>query len=199
MKNYNMIHLIQNAGLSKEAEKTVVRAFNRMYDTREPDGCLSTSVSLCIALEYLGYFPKLCIGKFWAEGHDFYHAWTELDEKVIDVAIYGNSHFLPIWPYGTINPQINKGYADTDVKYEPFAFDEDFKYAPIAEMMGKSFYLYCDNSPKRNAVWNQIMYYLDTYSSAVLSDIKKIARKHTIGEGGTNEQTIRILRTVSGR
>ena len=184
MKNYDMIHLIQDAGFPKDAEKVVVRAFNRMYDAQEPNGCLLISVSLCIALEHLEYAPKLCIGKFWTEGHDFYHAWTELDGKVVDVAIYGNSHFFPLWSYEGINPQVNKGYADTDVKYEPFVFDEDFKDALIAEMMGKSFYSYCDNAPKRNMVWNLIMYYLDSSSSAVLSDVKEIARKHTIGEGG---------------
>ena len=63
-------------------------------------------------------------------------------------------------------------------------FDEDFKDALIAEMMGKSFYSYCDNAPKRNMIWNLIMYYLDSSSSSVLSDVKEIARKHTISEGG---------------
>lgn len=182
MKNYEMIHLIQTAGLPVDAEKVVVRAFNKMNDVKEPDGCLSISVSLCIALEYLGYSPELCIGKFWVKGHDYYHAWTELDKRVIDVAIYGNTSFSPYWRDGIVAPQINRYYLETDIKYDPFVFDEDFKDALISKMMGKTFYYYCDNAPKRNAIWNMIMYYLDTSSLNVLKAIKDIAQLHTIGE-----------------
>ena len=184
MRNYEMIHLIQAAGLPRDVQNVVVRAFNKMNDAEEPDGCLSISVSLCIALEQLGYSPKLCIGKFWVGEHDFYHAWTELDGKIIDVAIFGNSSFSPYWMDGVIKPQVNKGYDETHVKYEPFAFDEDFKDAMISQMMGRSFYYYCDNAPRRNAIWNLIMYYLDTSSMVVLQSVKDIARKHTIGERG---------------
>ncbi len=182
MKNYDMIHLIQAAGLPADAEKVVVRAFNKMNDAKEPDGCLSISVSLCIALEYLGYSPKLFIGKFWINDHDFYHAWTELDSCVIDVAIYGNTSFSPYWNDGIIVPQVNRAYHETDVKYEPFVFDEDFKDALISKAMGWSFYSYCDNAPKRNAIWNMILYYLDTVSTNALNTVKKIAKAHTIGE-----------------
>ena len=177
-----MIHLIQASGLEKPAENVVVRAFNKMYDGREPDGCLSISVSLCIALEYLGFAPRLCIGKYWAEGHDFYHAWTELNGKVIDVAIYGNTCFSQYWPFEMVKPQVNKLYSETDVKYEPFAFDEDFKGAQIARMMGCSFYTYCEMAPKRNAVWNLILHYLNTTSLSTLQTVKEIAKKHVIGE-----------------
>lgn len=184
MRNYEMIHLIQAAGLPKDAQNVVVRAFNKMDGTKEPDGCLSISVSLCIALEQLGYSPLLCVGKFWVNGHDFYHAWVQLNGRVIDIAIYGNTAFSPYWRDGIVKPQVNKEYAETDVKYEPFAFDDDFKDAMIAQMMGRSFYYYCDHAPKRNAIWNLIMYYLDTTSTAVLASVKDISKKHTIGERG---------------
>ena len=95
MRNYEMIHLIQEAGLPKDAQNVVERAFNKMNEIKDHNGCLTTSVALCTALEYLGYSPKLCIGKFWSSDYDFYHAWTELDGKVIDIAIYGNTSFLP--------------------------------------------------------------------------------------------------------
>ena len=184
MRNYEMIHLIQAAGLPEDAKNVVVRAFNKMNETKEPDGCLSTSVTICIAMEYLGYSPNLCIGKFVLNGHDFYHAWTELDGKVIDVAIFGNSSFSPYWRDEVIIPQVNRKYLETDVKYEPFVFDEDFKDAQISKMMGQSFYFYCDNAPKRNAIWNLILYYLDTTTSDVLNAVKEIAKKHMIGERG---------------
>ena len=184
MKNYEMIHMIQDSGLPKNVQNVVVRAFNKMSDAKEPDGCLSISVSLCVALEQLGYSPMLCIGKFWYGEHDYYHAWTELDGKIIDVAIYGNSSFSPYWKDGVIKPQVNKSYDETDVKYEPFVFDEDFKNALISQMMGRTYYYYCDNAPRHNAIWNLIMYYLDTSSMDVLQSVKDIARKHTIGERG---------------
>ncbi len=182
MKNYEMIHLIQASGLQKDAQNVIVRAFNKMNDAKEPNGCLSTSVSLCLALEYLGYLPNLCIGKFWNNDQDFYHAWTELDGKVIDISIYGNSSFSPYWHNGIIKPQVNKEYTETDIKYEPFLFDEDFKDADISKMMGVSFYDYCNNAPKHNAIWNLILYYLDTFSQSTLDAVKEIAKKHIIGE-----------------
>lgn len=182
MKNYEMIHLIQAAGLPKDVQNVVVRAFNKMNDIEEPDGCLSTSVSLCIALEYLGYMPKLCIGKFWMGGHDYYHTWVELDGRVIDVAVYGNTAFSPYWMDEIVKPQVNKEYSETDVRYEPFAFDDDFKNAMISKMMGRTFYNYCDNAPRRNAIWNMILYYLDTSSFSTLAQVKEISKKHVIGE-----------------
>ena len=184
MKNYDMIHLIQKAGLDKDAESVVVRAFNKMNDCQDHCGCLTISVSICLALEYLKFSPKLCIGKFWVNGHDFYHAWVELNEKIIDVAIYGNTAYSPFWQDGIVKPQINVSYDDADITYEPFTFDDDFKDADISEMVGKSFFYYCDHAPKHNAIWNLILYFLDTSSTTTLSSIKELSRNHIIGEGG---------------
>ena len=184
MKNYEMINVIRAGGLPKDAENVVVRAFNKMNDAREPNGCLTTSVSLCIALEYLGYSPRLCIGKFWVNEHDFYHAWTELNGRVIDISIYGNTAFTLMRIDGIVKPQVNRGYSETDIQYEPFVFDDDFQNAMISQMMGRSFYYYCDSAPRRNAIWNLLLSYLDTSSSATLAAIKEIAKKHIIGEKG---------------
>ena len=182
MRNYPIIHKIQAAGLPKDVENVVVRAFNKMNDYEEPDECLSISISLCLAIEYLGYNPRLCIGKFWVDNHDFYHAWSELEGRVIDIAIYGNSAFSVMWQDEIIEPQVNIDYANTDVKYEPFVFDEDFPFSQISMMMGKTFFYYCNSAPKRNAIWNLILSYLDTSSAQVLSCIKEQSQKHIIGE-----------------
>ena len=184
MRDYALIHKIQASGLPKDVENVVIRAFNKMNDCQDHCGCLTTSVSICLALEYLKYSPKLCIGKFWVNGHDFYHAWVELNEKIIDVAIYGNTAYSPSWRDGIIEPQVNRGYDDADITYEPFTFDDDFKDADISKMMGKSFFYYCDHSPRHNAIWNLILYYLDTSSPTTLSSIKELSRNHIIGEGG---------------
>lgn len=186
MKNYEMIHLIQEAGLPKDAEKVVVRAFNKINDAQDPMACLTTSVVLCIALEYLGYSPKLCLGKIWSDEQDYYHAWTELDGKVIDVAVFCNSSYSPYWKGKTISPQVNKTYTDTDVKYESFVFDEDYEETWIAQAVGLSFYFYCENAPKKNVIWKTIMYCLDASSLNVLYRIKDIAERHEIGEGNPN-------------
>ncbi len=183
MRDYNLIHKIQNAELPNDAENVVIRAFNKMNDFRDHNGCLSTSIVIFLALEYLGYNPKLCIGKFWVNDHDFYHAWVELNGKIIDVAIYGNTAYSPYWMDGVIEPQVNRSYEDADVKYEPFVFDDDFKDALISQMMGHSFYNYCESAPKRNAMWNLILHCLDTSSPEILSKIKELSRNHIIGEG----------------
>ena len=67
-------------------------------------------------------------------------------------------------------------------KNTPFVYDDDFKEAMISVMMGKSFFYYCDNAPKRNAIWNRILYYLDTSSLSALNKVKEISKGHIIGE-----------------
>lgn len=65
IKNYEMTHLIQSAGLPEDAQRVVVCEFNKPFDAKEPDGCMSTSISLYHVLDYFGYILRLIIGTAW--------------------------------------------------------------------------------------------------------------------------------------
>ncbi len=98
-RDYDAIHYIQRQLSGFEDKKMVfamTKAFNKMYAAKEPDGCLSTTVELFIALKYLGYKPRICYGLVVPPSdYEFYHAWLELDGKIVDIAIYGNAKFSP--------------------------------------------------------------------------------------------------------
>ncbi|CUQ07512.1 Uncharacterised protein [Anaerostipes hadrus] len=68
--------------------KCVVRCFDLIKQFQESDGCLSNSVALYICAKEYGYDPILCYGLCEFDGKEFYHAWLEINDIVIDVSIY---------------------------------------------------------------------------------------------------------------
>lgn len=184
MRDYEAIHIIQNAGLPKDAAYVLVRNFNKMYEAQEPDGCLSMSSVNCLTLAYLGYYSMVRMGQVEINGRPFYHAWAELDGKVIDNSIYGNTHFSPfadILP--PVMPQINKAYGETDIQYFPDKFDKDFKEWPAHIIYGVNLAVYLDKAPRRNALWNLALYCLDKAPTADnMKSLRTIAEKYVIGK-----------------
>lgn len=183
MRDYDAIHIIQNSGLPKNAVSALVRSFNKMYEGQEPDGCISNSAVNCLALAYLGLSPTLRLGQVEIDGRPFYHAWTELDRKVIDLSIYGNTHFPPfgdILP--SVVPQVNRSYGNTDISYFPDKFDDDFDSWDGHITLGMKMADYLDHAPKRNALWNMALYCLDMSPTADnMRRLKDTASKYIIG------------------
>lgn len=156
-KDQRSISYIKSQLSSYNDEKltnAVLNAFNMMFKYMEPDGCLSTSVELYVILKYLGYTPKLCYGLVFlpnseGEKHEIYHAWLELNNKVIDTAIYGNAKYSPYSFFDIEMPICNESYEDIrDIAdYHPFEFDEDWNGALISKFQGRKISEYCDASP----------------------------------------------------
>lgn len=184
MRDYDAIHVIQNSGLPKNAASVLVRSFNKAYEAQEPDGCISNSAVNCVCLAYLGFNPVLRLGQIEVDERPFYHAWTELDGKIIDLAVYGNTHFPPFGDLlPSVMPQVNKEYGHADVSYYPDKFDDDFSSWGGHITLGMNMADYMDNAPKRNALWNMALYCLDMSPTADnLRKLKATASKYTIGK-----------------
>ena len=168
-KDYKSIKYIQKQLLKFNDPKltnAVTNAFNLIAKYKEPDGCLSTSVELYVALKYLGYEPKLCYGLVFLpnaeeEKHEIYHAWLELDGRVIDIAIYGNAKFSPYSFFDVETPICYEEYENisTIADYHPFEFDDDWKDAMLNKAVGKKITDYCDGS-YRAVIWDFICDFL---------------------------------------
>ena len=178
-RNYNAIHYIQEnlAEYDKHFVDAVIKAFNTIHEKLEPDGCLSTSAILYIAAKKYGYDPELCYGCCELEEKQFYHAWIEINNTVIDLSIYGNVNFSPfsLWNTKMDVPYIGS-YSDSAIKYGKYTFDEDYRMSQISTVEGKSLEQYMDGLPQ-NAMWKLACRYLDlALSKQVIDELRSYCK-----------------------
>ena len=155
-KNYLVLHYIQNQlknfDNNVKVSELLFKCFSLLEKTKEHDGCLSTSVALFVCLKELGYNPELCYGLCSTKnGNEFYHAWIELDNKVIDIAIYGNLNFSPFTAFKipVDLPIVLENYDDCYINYKKFIFDESWEYAAIKKAEDWTIFQYINNSPQK--------------------------------------------------
>lgn len=112
-------------------------SFDIMCKNRDGNGCLSLSVALHIIMQSLGYKSKLCYGLCSMPGDtpntEFYHAWLEINSLVLDIAIYGNTHFSPLWAGGSIDPIVFKQNG-LIIQYRDGFIDSDWKESFIGAL-----------------------------------------------------------------
>ncbi len=165
-RDYKMMHYIQSQLAPLGDDKltyAITKAFNRMCAVGEHNGCLSTSVQFYIVMKYLGYSPKLCYGLVYPpDRHEIYHAWIELNGKIIDVAIFGNANYSPLAHFTVDKPIVYEEYDSVKeiMEYHPFEFDDDWHNADISVMQGRTIKEYCDLSP-RGMMWKLTFDLLD--------------------------------------
>ena len=183
-RNYNAIHYIQEQlkGYNPKFIDCVVRCFNLMEQYKEPDGCLSDSILLFICAKEYRYKPSLCYGLCALEGKEFYHAWLEIDDIVIDLAIYGNVNYSPfsMWDNKLDTPYIGS-YKDSIIQYGKFKFDNDWSGSEIAKTEGWSFEEYMDTLPQ-NVLWKGVCEILDRTPTNNLIEHLKTHIKNTFIE-----------------
>ena len=146
----------QMRGFKPEFVKCVIRCFEFIDSTRQPNGCLGSSVALYICAKEFGYRPKLCYGLCRVEGVPFYHAWLEINGIIIDPSIYGNVNF---------NPEVRQScqtvldtpyigtYKTSVISYGRFEFGEDWKTKELSLAEGLSFEQYVDGAPNNEMWW----------------------------------------------
>lgn len=169
MKNYVAISYIQEQlnKFNPEFVNCVIRSFEYIEETKAPDMCLSNSVALYICAKKYGYHPKLCYGLCEFDGYEFYHAWIEIDQTIIDIAIYGNVnyHFLfRVISGATLNVPYIGTYDNKYFRYKKFVFDDVWKYSELSQMEGLTFEKYIENSGNsliENYMWQLICCFLD--------------------------------------
>ena len=160
------------------------RCFNWMCQEEEDNGCLIQSVALYVALKTLQYHPQICYGLCkLPSGQEFYHAWLELDGRVIDIAIYGNIKWSPLSRSEGIAPApiVLKPYDQTSIQYGKYQFDDDWDYASIALVDNMSVAQYIHQAPNQ-CVRKRIGYILNAPRAQVEMAIKthtNVAFNHT--------------------
>jgi hypothetical protein len=178
-KDYNTIHYIQSQVKKyyddNRLSDLLVRSFNLIYNTKEPDGCASNSVALYVCLKSLGYAPQICFGLCTTKkGFEFYHMWLELERKVIDIAIYGNAKFsfLNNGELSEIQmPIILETYNEVKINYGKFLFDDDWKRAALYALEKMSLKEYIENAPN-NGMKKLLCRYMDI--SPTISNVNKL-------------------------
>lgn len=162
-KNYKGIHYIQEQlkDFDKSFVNCVIRCFNLIEENKEPDGCLSNTTALYICTKSCGYNPIICYGLCNLDGRDFYHAWLEINDTIIDLSIYGNVNYSPysMWDYKISLPYIGK-YDDSKISYGKFKFDEDWNKSLISQVTGKPLIQYIDSAPQYG-MWRLVCRYMN--------------------------------------
>ena len=163
-KNYKAIHYIQNKlkNYNPNFVKCVLRQFEMIDSTEEPDGGMSNSAVLYICAKEYGYNPKLCYGLCGYEDKKFYHTWLEIDDIVIDLSIYGYTNFGLFSCFFTNKMEVPYigPYKNDKVQYGRFRFDEDWSHAAISFVEGLSLEKYMDGLPE-NAMWKYLCIIMD--------------------------------------
>lgn len=190
MKNYETIHFIQEnmQRLNNEAATSIItRMYNRLEERKCYASALSTSISLYIAMRHIRLDPKLILGTVQFQGLSYAHAWLELDEKIIDLAIHEDVKYHPVLSsrnLETVDPQIYISYEDAAIKetktqnvcYYPFQFGDTWEMSNMKRVVGKTFEGYAEESPMFD-IWLDVCYILDiSETQENIDQIKEIAR-----------------------
>lgn len=186
-KNYEIIHYIQDKSkdLGEDISNALTRMFTRLDERKCYSSALSTSITLCIALKSLGYFPRLVLGTVQYQGLSYPHAWMELNDKVFDIATYEDIQHQPVLKdreLTLINPIINEEYEDAAeyIKYYPFQFGDTWEMSNMKRLVGKTWEIYAEESPYFD-IWGDLCYILEVSETPDNLDLfKSIAKLEII-------------------
>ena len=182
-RNYQGIHYIQERlkEFNSQFVECVIRQFNLIESYKESDGCLSNSIILYICAKEYDYKPKLCYGLCSYENHQFYHAWLEINDIIIDLSIYGNVNYNPYFTFqNKLDTPYIGVYENNDIYYGRFEFDEDWSSSLISKMEGVTFINYMDGLPQ-NKMWKLLCRILDTtLSKDLVNHFKSLIKNNII-------------------
>lgn len=168
-------------GFKKTFIRSVVGAFNFVRDNHIRDGCVTISAMLYLCARYCGYEPRFCYGKCRIGDVSMYHAWLEVNGIVIDIGIYGNVHYHPVfavfpyWQFET--PLIGKSESFRFVTYQLLRFDADWSECPLCAIEVTSFEEYFDHSTALD-MWAQACEWLGLIDNSLS---RRSLRKCVVG------------------
>lgn len=137
-RDYAALHIIQKQcdtnNITSPLKDYLQRTFNLLCQVQAHDDCLSTTVALFSLCRMNGIDAKICYGLCETDrGREFYHAWLEIEGKIIDLAIYGNLHFSPFHLEASCSdPVVMESYDYKPIHYGKFEFDGDWGGAAIS-------------------------------------------------------------------
>ncbi len=153
-RDYEALHIIQKQcddnNITSPLKDYLQRAFNLICDNRVGDDCLSTTVALFVLCRMNGIDAKICYGLCETDrNRKYYHAWLEIDGKIIDLAIYGNLHFSPYQLEASCsNPVVMESYDYKPMHYGKFVFENDWSEAAIYAVDKDTIRDYIKNAPQ---------------------------------------------------
>lgn len=173
-KNYLVIHYIQQQlkDFNPKFVDCVVRSFNYLEAIKADRDCLTNTIALFLCAKKLEYNPNICYGLCKFQDKPFYHVWLEINEIIIDIAVYGNVNYseYSMWDCKLETPYIGK-YEYSPIYYGKFKFDEDWKDSLISKIEGWTVLQYMNAAPQ-NAMWKLVCKFLDiTPTSQVVDEL----------------------------
>lgn len=174
----NHLNVLENARLTN----AVIAVFNKMIDIKDGQGCAMYSFILKVIFKYFGIESEVKYGLcYFRTGKEAYHAWLDVYNKVIDIAIYGNSRYNPAFmaidekKYDVV---IMEDYNEALIKYTE-DIDEDVNASFVPQLVNgsKKYYL---NMPKelKETVKNIICSCLGiSITTKNLCDIEQIIKR----------------------
>ena len=188
-RDYDMIHFIQERmnGMDDKLSSAVVRMFNRLEERHCYASAMSTSITLFLAMKFVGVEPRLILGTVQYQGLSYPHAWIELDGKIFDLATYQDIKHQPVLKERNlklINPQINISYEDAskEICYYPFQFGDTWPMANMKRLVGKTFEAYAEEAPMFD-IWADACYILEESEIPENVDfLKAVAKLETISD-----------------
>jgi len=95
-KNYEVLKHIkmQLSDYDDAISNAIQRLFNVEDQRKECMGCVIDSVVAALIFKKYGVEAQIHLGEVCADGkQDAYHCWLTIDNKILDIGIYGNSQY----------------------------------------------------------------------------------------------------------
>lgn len=146
-KNYEALKHIreQLSSYDENISQAIQRLFNIEDQCKECQGCVIDTVVTALIFNKYGIKNEIHLGEICADGEqDAYHCWLTVDNKIVDIGIYGNANYNPY-------------YHGQEIKY-PFILEDtgNIKYCDgstetiswLAELSEKSIPEYIKHCPQ---------------------------------------------------
>ena len=192
-RDYHMLQYIdrQTQDMPTQFQTAIRRIANRIDQRQLYASGLSTGVTLFLAAKLCGLAPKLILGTITHDKVSYTTAWVEIDKKVFDLAVYGDTKYNPyiVDKQSPVLPQVNLSYLETDPVYYPRQFAQSYYKdgSGIKKVVGKTFFQYAEENPYFD-LFRDVCYILGLSETPEnLKAIEKIAKSHIIEDGNETQ------------
>lgn len=189
-RDYENIHYIQGQleeFNSTDLTKSVIRVFEKICTWKWDDACVYATVMLHAIFKYFGVDSNITYGitSFNTNGYEykFYHAWLEANDKILDLAIFGNINYSHIMRNMHLEkPVVNETYQaaeSNNITYKRFEVDEGWKTCKIAVAENETIHHYFNHAPQD--FWQHLCSYVGISGTPKnISKLKEITRDEVI-------------------
>lgn len=146
-KNYDALHHIreQLASYDDGLSNAIQKLFDIEDQRKEKQGCVIDSVVTALLFSKFGVRCELHLGEMCADGiQDGYHCWLTAEGKIVDIGIYGNSNYNPLYS----GEKLRYPIILEDSGHIKYADGSTEKESWIDQLSNKSVLEYINNCPQ---------------------------------------------------